>query len=46
MTDDHKSLTMFCCAGKANRDENEENHGIIFDQWQNIKYERLRIRLC
>lgn len=45
MTDDHKSLTVFCCAGKVDRDGSEEQHGIFFDQGQTIKYERLRSRL-
>lgn len=45
MTDDLKSLTVFCYAGKADRDGSEEQHGIFFDQWQTIKYERLRTRL-
>lgn len=46
MTDDRKSLTVFCYAGKADRDGSEEQHGIFFfNQWQTIKYKRLRTRL-
>lgn len=46
MIDDRKSLTVFCYAGKADRDGSEEQHGIFFfNQWQTIKYERLRTRL-